>query len=285
MADGQEWSRRFPHEGGELPALYVVRADGELLYAKTGVPASIPFFLREQLRASGSILSTADLERTSTAVDAANRLLFDGDTAGAARSIARYAESGSYAQAAQRADRLAGQLTRRGQRSLAAAQKKLASSQDAFAGALLFAEVQRIYGKLPTMRKALFDAGQSYKDNPQVSLLLKQAELIDGAKQDAAEGKQAEAAELLQQVIKEFPETEAARLAQELRARLSAASETQSLDTAEEARRKAASYLRLAKTLKNEQKAREYAGKVLELVPADDPLAQQARSVLEQLKE
>lgn len=278
----------YPNESPELPVLYVVRADGKPIYAKHGVPENLPVFLREYLRKSGAILNQRDLERMSKAFDTASRYYFDDDVPRAVQVIARYADSGSYAEPARRVDRLASQFVRRGRQQLSLAQTQLASSDETFLGAVTLMEVRRIYGKLPHLKKPLYDVFQQYKDNARIASLLEQAELIDQAKEKETEAAWAEAIGLYQQVAAKYPGTPGAALAQNsserLASRTSAAADGgQSRKPTAEDRRKAASYLTLAKTFKDPEKVREYARKVLELLPADAGPAQEAQALLDDL--
>ena len=55
----QAWARKHPHDGNGIPIVYVVRSDGETLYAKTGAPQGddLPRLLVAQLTRSGKAIT------------------------------------------------------------------------------------------------------------------------------------------------------------------------------------------------------------------------------------
>ena len=61
----QQFARKFPHEGGNaIPIVYIIRADGEKLYARTGAPKGeqLPQLLVASLSAAGSSLNPQQAE-------------------------------------------------------------------------------------------------------------------------------------------------------------------------------------------------------------------------------
>ncbi|MEK6237553.1 MAG: hypothetical protein N2C14_22835 [Planctomycetales bacterium] len=285
--DGRKWASYFPHQAEEA-VLFVIRADRKKLYAREGIPDNLPRFLRDHLKLSGTILTKPQRERASQAIDAASRLYFDGDIDGAIKAIARHANSGSYAQVAQRADRLAARLASPGRRALAKAKNGLVSGEESLGSALLLLDTQRVYGRLPELRKPLNDALLASRQDPAVAPLFEQAKLINQAREEESKGRRREALAAYRQVASNHPNTKAAELAGQAAEKLQAEGSEEPLvpngPPSKADQRKAASYLQLAKTLKNPDKAREDAEKVLKLTPKDSPLAQEAQALLDRDK-
>ena len=62
-ADFGKWRRKYPVKGAGIPIVYVVRADGKLLYGQVGAPAgaSLQQVLYTALRQSGRSYSNAEV--------------------------------------------------------------------------------------------------------------------------------------------------------------------------------------------------------------------------------
>ena len=65
-----EWLQRYRPEGNAIPFVFVVRADGEKLYAKSGAPEALPQFLAEHLKQAGTVLSDAEVTRLEQDIEA-----------------------------------------------------------------------------------------------------------------------------------------------------------------------------------------------------------------------
>ncbi len=61
----RQWERDHPSEGNSIPKLYIIRADGESLYAKSGslTGDALPEMLATALESSGRVLNEAEAER------------------------------------------------------------------------------------------------------------------------------------------------------------------------------------------------------------------------------
>lgn len=216
----QTWARKYSHEGSSIPIIFVVRADGEKMYGKSGsMGAGLPQFLSAQLRSAGRILSAAQLAQVQTAVDEAKKSLEAGDTLAAVKrldglkKLSPTGKLGSYAAAAIAAEQLMAQLTEEGKAALAAAKEQL-TGNDKFAGTLGILSANRIYGTLPALKKDLGAAERSLRTHASAEVL-SQAEALDKALAlvPTKNGKKA-AAEALAKVAARFPDTPAAELAQ-----------------------------------------------------------------------
>lgn len=135
------WVRQYPHEGRGIPILYVVRADGEKLYAQSGAleGADLPRMLLATLQQSGRTFNDAETLLLDASVTEAKAALEAENHAAAARSLSRLAKLGavgdlkSFSALAIEADTIAKQLVETGQASIDEAKGKLDDPQRAFA--------------------------------------------------------------------------------------------------------------------------------------------------------
>lgn len=225
-----EWSKKYRAEGDTIPKLFVVRADGQMLYGKSGAKEGpqLPLFLAEHLKSAGRILSDEQLATIRDAVEDSNKALAEGDAWTAVKrieglkKIGTPGKLGSYASAAQEADALHARLVEQGQAALAAAKEKLAG-EDKFAGVLEVISANRIFGAIAELRKDLVSAERDLGKDPQLKDFVKQAEALDRALAMAA-GKTTKrsAPGAFQSVIERYPGTRAAELAQAQLAELGA---------------------------------------------------------------
>lgn len=233
--DGDQWgtwARKYSYEGSGIPIIYVVRADGEKMYGKSGsLGAQLAQFLTVQLRSAGKIFSAEQLAQVQTAVDEANKSLEAGDTLSAVKrldslkKLGPTGKLGSYAAACMAANQLVAQLTGEGQAALAAAKEQLAGNNK-FAGTLAILSANRKYGALPELKRELGAAERSLRTHASRDVL-EQAESLDKALalEFSKSGKKS-VVEALARVVSRFPETPAAEIAQAKIAELGGNSET-----------------------------------------------------------
>ena len=90
------WERRFEMEGGGVPKVWAVRADGEVLYADTGKPRDMVDFLQRRLKVSGKAYVGADLLKLKRDVKNLKRLA-RRDRAAYVKLVTDYAAEETYA--------------------------------------------------------------------------------------------------------------------------------------------------------------------------------------------
>ena len=160
--NGSEWGKwvsRYQHEGNSIPIVFVVRADGQQLYGKSGsLPGpELPMMIEQVLAQAGKIYSEQQLEILQSSLEKAKQNLAAGDTGGAVRELTKIGKLGtpgslgSYAQAAVEADSFAKKLIEEAQTALKAANDQLTQEATRLEGALALAEAKRIYGALPPL--------------------------------------------------------------------------------------------------------------------------------------
>ena len=61
------WERKFPSEGNAIPIVYIVRADGQVLYGKSGSPDELGKFLVAYRKQAGAALSAKQVKDLTAA--------------------------------------------------------------------------------------------------------------------------------------------------------------------------------------------------------------------------
>lgn len=225
--NGEEWGKwatRYQHEGSSIPIVFVVRADGQQLYGKSGsLPGpELPLMIEQVLGQAGTIYSEQQLQTIKSSVDKATETLAAGDTASAVRELSKISKIGvlgslgSYSRVAQDADGFAKKLVEQGRAALTAANDTLGQEATRFEGALALAETKRIYSALPPLKNEIVAAANAVRTNPEVRDTLKLAEQLDEARDllKNPAGKR-RAATALSRIIADKPGTPAAKLAAE----------------------------------------------------------------------
>ena len=290
-----QWQSRFKHDGRGEPIVFVVRADGETLYAQTGKPSDLSGFLERQLTSAGKILNVAELREIEKAAKDAAIATKRDDIPAAVELAVKYGETESYAQAAVALSKLRGELEAKAAEELAAAEEKLQSEKpdDQFEGATALVQLQRRFSALPAAAEAIEPVVAKYRDDPKRPDLIARAEAFDAASALADERKWSEALAAFREIAKEHPNTPAARLAErripdlEKRAAIAAGEEPDSpagKPASSADAKKAASLLRLGELIldRNREKAREYFERAIEAAP-DSDAAKKARELLKTL--
>jgi tetratricopeptide (TPR) repeat protein len=288
------WERKFPSEGNGIPKLYVVRADGEKLYAASA-PDELPQFLQLHLQQSGQPVTDKQNRQIDSLVTAATKLSESGDLAGAVLKLKPALKVESFARSAKAAQDLYRSFAEKAQAAVDEAEANFGKGTEGMAAAVTLVQTARVYTKsLPEVAK---DANQKlieHRKDADHRELLRQAELICYAnvvaKQSPSKG-----LTMFRTIADKHSGTPAAELAEARIAELEGAGTTSSSKPLEdflEAEpstgadpKKAASQLRLARTFAQNrpEKAREYAKQVIELAPSSAD-AKEARQLLEKLK-
>ena len=308
--DGEDWgnwARQYPPEGNSIPIIYIIRADGQKMYGRSGgLPGdALPQLMTQQLAQAGRIFNDHEFALLEKSLAAANKALADGDAHAAVktltgmRKLGPLGNLGSFAKAAVEADALIKKLTDEGKTRLEEAKQKIAAGNPPFEAVLALVETERVYGLLPDLKNELGAAVRDLRKDAALRTTLEQAEALDKAKGLLAlSGGKTRAAGALKHVVVRWPESPAAKLAAEqlekvapgslagdageAKAPASGASGSSSAAAAE---KRAASYLSMAKTFaaRQPEKAREYAQKVIAAAP-DSKQAQEAQALLDRLK-
>jgi hypothetical protein len=157
-----KWSRLYPMDGGGIPRLYVVRADGEKLYAAVGsLPGDqLPQMLLATLKQSGRAFNAAEALLLEKAVRDAEAALQKDDLLAASLALASSAELGapdelrSYATTAIRAGQLYEELQSKIDSQVTQMQGRLSGSgeEDPLDAILSLCEAEACYELFPKLK-------------------------------------------------------------------------------------------------------------------------------------
>ena len=216
------WNRQFPMEGGGVPKVYVVRADGTSLYASSGKPADLDGFLAGHLKDAGKVYLGQDLVQLNRDARSMKRLA-RRDRAAYVKLVADYAATDSYAapvaQFAAAAEELAseadGELTKSGDTladPAAAAAKRLDAALALLALERDFAPLTEPHGRVAARLAELDDADRNGGPDGAAAVLTR-ARLWRDAEEAEAARQWADAVAQREALIAAHPDTEAARRA------------------------------------------------------------------------
>ncbi|MFK7767927.1 MAG: hypothetical protein AB8B55_11955 [Mariniblastus sp.] len=217
----RQWSADHKSEGNSIPKLFVVRADGETLYGKSGSLSgdALPSMLASALRHSGKILTPRDATTLTDAIAKFKELKESGDIPRAVKALNRVSKIGlpgkieSYAASASEVNTLANELVATVTDSLTELDKNLdgATGEDGIqirvTTMMKFLQLQNDYGGLRQVKPKLsvFQKALSKKNN---SKLFREAKTVFAAKQAKTKSAKTKAIEKLNALI-ESTENEA----------------------------------------------------------------------------
>jgi hypothetical protein len=220
--DWQKWARRYRHEGNAIPIIFVVRADGEQLFGKSGSlqGAELPMMIEQVLAKAGTVFNDQQLQTLTTCLEKAKQLRSADDTAGAVRELLKIGrvgtlgKLGSYAEPALEADALAQKLIEQGRKELTAAKQKLEQKDQQLAGAIQLMHARRVYLALPGLKEEIASAYNKTRAQADLRDTLKVAEQLDEAHDQLRRpANKRRAIATLRRIAAESPGTPAAALA------------------------------------------------------------------------
>jgi hypothetical protein len=218
----KKWAARYQSEGQGIPIIFVVRADGEKLYARSGSLPGIELYqmIESVLPQSGQIFDDRTLLTIQTALNDAKNELEQGNTAAAVKKINKLSkygtpgDLGSYAKVAIDAGNFTQKLVERGKSSLADAEQKLTTPSTAIEGALALIEIANTYRPLAPLRNDIRKTRNKFKQMPEIQNVLRQAGTLARARKLMKQPNDLRPAlTMLGQIMSEFPDSDAAVLA------------------------------------------------------------------------
>ncbi len=316
----QKWASKYKHEGNGIPIIFIIRADGQMMYGKSGGMGAdaLRTFMAQQLAQAGRVLTDVEARLLDDAVQTAQKALDEDDTGAAVKALASLrkvgppGQLGSYAKAALEADKLVEKVLEDARQSIAKAREAIEGGNGSFEAVRTLVEARRVYSAFPELKREVIAATRDLNREDSLREMVQQAEALDRALAlgDLAGG-ESKAAAALERLLEQYPDGPAAEAARQALARLPADAGTSSVASrpdrpstgpaatparpsrpspastmsAADARKKASSSLRMAKVFadKRPEKARKYAEEVLELAPGSAD-AREAEALLERLK-
>jgi hypothetical protein len=218
--DWGSWAQKYPHEGNGIPIVYVVRADGELLFGRTGAlrGPELGAMMTIALQRAGRVLTEQQIAVVEEAANKAQQAVGDGDHSQAVqallavRKVGTIGQLGSNAAAALKCDELVGELTELGKTVLTDMDQAFGSGELDLNLALSYLEAKRTYQPLPTLKTELATLSRKYERRPDVRDLLRQARPLDEILRKADEEPD-KATEALKKLISASPDSPAAEIA------------------------------------------------------------------------
>ena len=216
------WARKYPPDGKGIPYLYVIRADGKMLYGQSGSKSGqeLGQFMAEHLREAGRLLNDREVEFLETIVTAAKEHLAEGQTSEAVKKIATLSQLGtvgdlkSYSRLAMEANDLAKQVIEEGLEQIENANSQLDLPKTQLDGALALAELKTAYKGIPEVGNKVTEVYRAAYRDPDKKQVLAQADAINRAlARRKVRGGDKLAVRDLNRLIQRYPDTPGARLA------------------------------------------------------------------------
>ncbi len=205
---------QYPAEGNTIPKVFVIRADGEKLFAAS-FKADLPVFLSEYLQQSGTPLSDSDLARLESAVATAKTAIEKQDVPVAIQTLKSAPGSGSYATSAVEAAELVKSIKEQADEEIARAGELLDEDDSIYEGALLVSRAVKMYSKLPEQKRAAGQVMRKYKANETAAAALEQAEAFVRVQTREKSKDKTLAVTGYQSIVKNYPGSYVAELSSE----------------------------------------------------------------------
>jgi len=289
------WNSRYKVVGDGIPAVFVVRADGEQIYSGTGAPQDLGGFLERHLKAAGTVLDDAGLAELTAAARDLSRGWRRRDPAAVIEELNKRLDPQNYSLPARQIAAITDEMRKLATRRLADAERDLKEIERkpdaAFQAAVTVLELERDYAGLPEFGDDLKTRVTLLALERITAPVFERARQVIEAESLYASGKKDEATAALRSLADEQKDTPAATYAGRMLARWEkekgpAAGDAVAVSTAAAATlkvgpssgdaQKAASLVRLGKLLRSRSpdKARAYFEQAIEAAPDSDAAAE-----------
>jgi len=204
-------------EGTKLPFFYLVRADGEIIIALQEVTSNpqIGNILRAGIAKSGRLLSSAEAKRYGQQLEKAKAAMERDDVGQVLSLLTPALKMDSHAGVVAESHKLVEGITTQAKTDLAKCEADLEAGGDLFPVALLLAEANHKYARLPDQKKNIGQLNRKLAQQENGKALLSQADEIVRARALGRETKGNRAMVAYEQIVKKYPDTPAASLAKE----------------------------------------------------------------------
>ncbi len=222
----QQWTRKYKREGSGIPIIYVVRADGEQLYGKSGALRgdALPQMLTAASQQSGRVFSESESLLLENCNENAEQALNNEMYLEAAAALAPAAKIGSlgdlqsFAEPAMKADELSKKILERALTDLKKVEGKLEDPETVFEGVLELTQIKQAYSIFSGAKEASNVLLKQVSRNKIHRELLKPAKALVKARRDAALPKASDkkrAEKGYGAILKRYGETPAAPIARQ----------------------------------------------------------------------
>lgn len=317
--DSADWpalQQAFQFNSEGIPAVFVVRADGKLIYSKSGKPRDMGAFLEEQLVSAGAILDADKLQTVQKAARDAQAAFKRRKFALAIQIVNEHGATGSFASAALSLAAMRDELHAQAVEGATSAEARITNNKQPAQAAIDLVALRTEFAELPPAKEQIDAVWTKLNDSDEHKDLMQHAEQLAQAAQHQKEKKWNEALLIYREIAKAAPDSAAGNYSQDqvkaVERRLAAKPGTATADagdpesdeastteadpsgtsTGEAAPdeapagdpKKAASFLKLAKVFqkKDAAKARDYLEKAIAAAP-QSPEAEEAQKLLDAL--
>ena len=189
----QQWASKYKKEGSGIPIIYVVRADGEQLYGKSGALTgdALPRLLASVSEQSGRVFGQSEAMLLEECNQAAEYALEKEEFLKAAAALAPVAKIGklgslqSYAAPAIKSDELSKTILEHSMAALKEAETKLDDSEQFFDGVVELTEIKEGYSMFADAKQASGVLLKKVSRDKSKRELLKPAQVLVKARRDA----------------------------------------------------------------------------------------------------
>ena len=222
----QQWASKFKAEGRGIPKIYVVRADGEQLYGKSGALTgdALPQMLASVSQRSGRVFSESECLLLEECNEAAEHALNEDIYLDAAAALAPAAKLGtlgglqSFAAPAVKSNELANTVLGHSREALKEVEEKLDDPEKAFEGVVELTKIRQFCAAFDETKQASNLLLKNVSRDKVQRQLLKPAKALVKARTDAqlpkaSDKKRAEKGYGL--ILKKFGDTPAAPIARQ----------------------------------------------------------------------
>lgn len=183
--DWQVWATKYEVQGDGIPYIYVIRADGEQLYGKSGAihGEELPKFMKEHLKTAGRVFPVANAKKLQTLVDKAKESYEQGDMVATVKTlkplmkVGKLGELGSHAKPALEADEFVTTLLEECRKDMKEASERLSEDSEDVEAAVKLAFISRVY--MPLIKSEIVGVMQKHRRDSETKELIKEAEAID----------------------------------------------------------------------------------------------------------
>ena len=212
----REWSREHPSEGNGIPKVYIVRADGETLYAKSGSLSEIELgqLLSTSLAAGGRILNEKEAALLIEVNDEMTSLREQGKVAESIKLLRKLRKFGSpdkigsYASPVKAISLQLESLTAEGNEALGRIIHSLENAQeekDRIAAIVDLLSAQDRFSELPTLKDAFSSVNRTITRDRDLRALLKGIKEIERAARASTDRARSSAIARLESSLEKHP--------------------------------------------------------------------------------
>jgi hypothetical protein len=190
-----KWASKYRPEGNGIPIIYVIRADGEMLYGKSGSlrGKDLLNLIAGTLQKSGRSFNAQQLAALTSLVNQMKSGLENDDLGTAFQAIAPLSKIGeignlqSYSTVALEADQLVKQVAAGAEKAIAESQAKSEIDSTAFEGVVELVSAKHQLNVIPKLKQTVAVALSAVADDDQLQPYLLPAEMLARAERYASQ--------------------------------------------------------------------------------------------------